>query len=642
MKALRFLLKNSFTRTIGPFVLVIFFSITMTFTSVRTYVLYGSYTGLTDHFNTIGVIFILFWIICATFLLRLLSPIFSISPRTFALTYAGLMVATVLPSMGFGGYFIPLISGVFYYATPENNWSDIIWPHIPQWIVPHDTELIRQLFEGIDSAEPIPWSIWIEPLCWWSIFMFSFFLVSFGLIALVHNQWSQRERLVYPLATVPQILTDSLEKSSSKILKQKLLWFGFFIAAIIPIINMLDHVFDIEIISNFNIPSGQITIESLGLNYQTNLDFLVLGLSYLVNLNILGSVWLFHLLLGAEASFLNFVGVTSSLPAQPHSPANVLLGHQQIGSLICIVVISVWKSRDYINEQWKIISGRRTNKTNLVSPRLACILSITGMVYMTGFLYSSGLALGWSMIFLFLSITIFFGIARLLAQTGIGRLRAPMSIPPILTNTVGSTAIGSQGITSLGLSMVWTADVQLFLMGTLSHAFRICEPKKLQIKGSHLLWFTSVAMIIGLITTLVSYLYLGYRHGLIHGYSWYFVISPQYHWSWIASTITNPHPAELTAWIFLSLGALFSGILSLASYQWAGWPIPPIGLAIGLTNTISIDWFGVFLAWLIKLIVLRYGGISLYRKTLPIFVGLILGTCVGIGGSALVYAFYFF
>ena len=240
---------------------------------MRIYVLYGSYTGLTDHFNTIGVIFILFWIICATYLLRILSPIFLISPRSFALIYAGLMVATVLPSMGFGGYFIPLITGVFYYATPENNWSEIIWPHIPQWAVPHDRELIRQLFEGIDATEPIPWSIWVEPLCWWGIFMFSFFLVSFGLIALVHNQWSQRETCL-SIGNSTQILTDSLEKPSTRILQKKLLWFGFFVAASIPVVNMIDQVFDIQIISNFNIPSGHISIESLNLNYQTNLNLL--------------------------------------------------------------------------------------------------------------------------------------------------------------------------------------------------------------------------------------------------------------------------------------------------------------------------------------------------------------------------------
>ena len=48
------------------FLLVLVFSIFMTFTSVRTYILYGAYTGLTDHFNTIGVVFLIFWMTLCT------------------------------------------------------------------------------------------------------------------------------------------------------------------------------------------------------------------------------------------------------------------------------------------------------------------------------------------------------------------------------------------------------------------------------------------------------------------------------------------------------------------------------------------------------------------------------------------------
>ena len=56
------------------FLLVLVFSIFMTFTSVRTYVLYGSYTGLTDHFNTIGVVFLIFWMTLCTLFLRVMQP----------------------------------------------------------------------------------------------------------------------------------------------------------------------------------------------------------------------------------------------------------------------------------------------------------------------------------------------------------------------------------------------------------------------------------------------------------------------------------------------------------------------------------------------------------------------------------------
>ena len=50
----------------------------------------------------------------------------------------------------------------------------------------------------------------------------------------------------------------------------------------------------------------------------------------------------------------------------------------------------------------------------------------------------------------------------------------------------------------------------------------------------------------------------------------------------------------------------------------------------------------MFITWLIKLLILRYGGIVLYRRMLPLFIGLILGTSVGIGGASLLYAFYYY
>ena len=39
-------------------------------------------------------------------------------------------------------------------------------------------------------------------------------------------------------------------------------------------------------------------------------------------------------------------------------------------------------------------------------------------------------------------------------------------------------------------------------------------------------------------------------------------------------------------------------------------------------------FFSVFLAWLCKTLVLRYGGPALYLKTRPFFMGLILGQFV--------------
>jgi hypothetical protein len=41
----------------------------------------------------------------------------------------------------------------------------------------------------------------------------------------------------------------------------------------------------------------------------------------------------------------------------------------------------------------------------------------------------------------------------------------------------------------------------------------------------------------------------------------------------------------------------------------------------------------VFIAWLLKVITLRVGGIGLYRQLRPFFVGLIVGFFLGVGVS---------
>ena len=52
----------------------------------------------------------------------------------------------------------------------------------------------------------------------------------------------------------------------------------------------------------------------------------------------------------------------------------------------------------------------------------------------------------------------------------------------------------------------------------------------------------------------------------------------------------------------------------------------PIGFVLGVSPAEMVYiWVPVFISWLLKLTILKYGRLKTYRKAIPFFVGLILG-----------------
>ena len=60
--------------------------------------------------------------------------------------------------------------------------------------------------------------------------------------------------------------------------------------------------------------------------------------------------------------------------------------------------------------------------------------------------------------------------------------------------------------------------------------------------------------------------------------------------------------------------------------QFVWWSLHPAGYALS-TNLIGTDyiWFGLVLSSSVKLVLIRYGGLRLYWKAIPFFIGLVFG-----------------
>jgi hypothetical protein len=55
------------------------------------------------------------------------------------------------------------------------------------------------------------------------------------------------------------------------------------------------------------------------------------------------------------------------------------------------------------------------------------------------------------------------------------------------------------------------------------------------------------------------------------------------------------------------------------------WPFHPAGYALALSYAMEYFWLPIFIAWALKFLIIRYGGIGLHRRAIPFFLGLILG-----------------
>ncbi len=85
-----------------------------------------------------------------------------------------------------------------------------------------------------------------------------------------------------------------------------------------------------------------------------------------------------------------------------------------------------------------------------------------------------------------------------------------------------------------------------------------------------------------------------------------------------------------------SFGTLLVIVLSIVRMRFIWFPLHPVGLVVSSSWAMNPFWFSIFLSWAVKFTILRYGGLRLYRKSIPLFLGFILGEFVADSGICII------
>ena len=548
-----------------------------------------------------------------------------------------------LPGIGWAMYMVTDIAAPAHYAAPENRVREVVMPHFPHWLFPEESAVvIGQLFTGVQTGRAIPWFAWGQPLFWWLMACLSLVGAVFFASVIFYKQWHEKERLVFPMATFPvDMLRQSEGNRMPDMLQNKGFWMGFgFVAGIIGW----------NIIGYFALSLPPITLfystahKAVPLghhfpDYFLRVQPMIMGLAYLCPLDILFSFWFYDFVNILKQGVLNRTGFTVGLSGQPAMGGEITMLESH-GALVFLVGWSVWVARRHLREtlQKAFHAGREADDGTPVSYRTAWLGLLSSAVFLGGWMVSAGMRIPVMLVQLLLLFICFFAIAKYAATTGFIFLSpAGGKGAGVLMALGGTSNLPPATQTSLWLvnsNALCGVPIRITCIPSVTHFFRMLGN---HLRRHPLIWgCIPLAYVTGFTASVGTQLYRCYTEGGLNGHlalwDWGVLLGRVSLIEGSKQTVFDPQ--KLGVWLF---GVVEAGVLTYLKARVSWWSFHPAAIAL----PVGRYGFCLLLVWLMKTTVIQFGGVSLYRRSLPFWYGAIVGYLFGIGVSKTVDMIWF-
>ena len=133
-------------------------------------------------------------------------------------------------------------------------------------------------------------------------------------------------------------------------------------------------------------------------------------------------------------------------------------------------------------------------------------------------------------------------------------------------------------------------------------------------------------LVVGILAALGDALYFGYSEGAYNMMNGGFWNGPKNILNKAVAVMRTPTPAWGKGRAgFAVAGAFVMLLLTIVRYRAQWWPLHPVGFAVQGTFGLTKTFFSILIAWGLKSTLLRIGGVALYEKGKPFFIGLLVG-----------------
>ena len=575
-----------------------------------------------------NVVFIVFILTVLSLILRKINAKFALSQSELLVSYIMLTAMSSLCSHDMMEILIPTLGHAYWFATPENEWADLFQRYLPKWLTISDRSVLIGYYEGDSTLYTMKHiKAWVSPMMWWMGFIMVYIFVMLCINSILRKQWTGRERLTYPIIQLPLEMTDT----KSGFFKNKLMWIGFAVAAVISIINFL----------NFLYPSvPEIPIKRRSISYlftekpwdalnpvQISAYPFVVGISFLVPLELLFSCWIFYWFYKLQIMFGSITGLRS-VSGFPFA------WEQAFGAYIGLLVFALWAGRKHLVGVFRKgisagILGKDVDESNeAMSYSFAMWGMIGGIAFLSIFSYKAGMSAWVAPLFFIIFYVLSTTVTRIRAELGFMVQDIGGMLPPgTLITWFGTRRLGASTLTTFALFKFFNRHSRSNAMPHQLEAFKLAE--RTRMNNRRVLMAILLATLFGGIMTTWLLLDNYYRHGSASGsYGPWALGLANSAFSPLQSWLTYPTETNYRDISFMGVGLVFTIGLMLIRARFIWWQLHPLGYALSSTWGMYNIWSCIFIASIVKWGVLKQGGLKTYRRSVPFFLGLALGDIV--------------
>jgi len=529
------------------------------------------------------------------------------SRRAMLLIYASVAATVGIATMGMVQFLITTLLAPYQYATPANKFSEF-FASIPRWAAPHGNDVLKGFWMGNSSLyEPEIWRAWVVPVLAWGGFLLTFLAAQYCLAHLFYPRWSKEERLTFPIVQLPLMLTE--QPNTFK----KALLFGAVVAFAVQAMSALNFLYPwIPCLRTLPTEFGQYLPESMRCMAPLYIAFYpcVIGLSALVPTNILYSCVVCFWLVKLETLGGHMLGFDAGGTGFPYP------GEQGQGAVLAFALIVLWSARRSLRKSM-------SNKED----RAYWIALVVAMEILVIY----GVALGLRPIVSMMLFGLF-----MLFMVGGGWVRAAVGMVWNPGNEVSwfpRTFLGAGTHTDEGIGLAYLrwfsfGDFRAHALPNYTDSMRLSEAAG--IERSQLMKTLAIATVLSVFASLWIALDVYYKNGAATARcDWWRVYQGREGFNIARATLNGTTLKVGSSQILASIwGAMMVMMFYMANLKLTWWPFHPVGFVLAQIRMFDWLWLPMGIAAVSKSLMLRSGGLKMYKRAMPFFVGLVVGDYV--------------